>query len=97
MERFMFDIDRFPIVGPKENYTEFEVREEVDEDLKAKIPVVDIEEQLRATLRLLSHACTKLSPLPEGCTFTLAVELRDKVDPPIGVSFSSETYCMELY
>ncbi|PMD16522.1 DNA-binding protein [Hyaloscypha hepaticicola] len=80
MERFMFDVERFPVVDPKEALTEFEAREGQGE---VRISLTDIEEQLRGTIRRLSYTCSKLGPLPEGCTYTVAVELRDQADPPI--------------
>ena len=83
MERYLFDVERFPVVDPKEALTEFEAREGQGE---LKISVTDVEEQLRATIRRLSFACSSMGPLPEGCTYTVAVELRDKAEPPIGVS-----------
>ncbi|TPX14154.1 uncharacterized protein E0L32_000548 [Thyridium curvatum] len=45
----------------------------------------DVEEQLRGALRRLSHTGEKMGPLPDGCTFTVAVELRDEAKAPIGV------------
>jgi mitotic spindle assembly checkpoint protein MAD2B len=88
MERYMFDVSKFPIVDPKEGLTDFEARKDKEgQDLLVGVSRVDIEEQLRATIRKLVYRAEGLSPLPEGCTFSLAVELRDEVDPPIGVSF----------
>lgn len=81
MERFLFDVERFPVVESKEYLTDFEAREGSD---GPGVSRSDVEEQLRATIRKLAYAGEKLSPLPEGCTFTIAVELRDKADPPIG-------------
>lgn len=53
--------------------------------------MVDIEEQLRGTIRMLDYEASKKSPLPDNCTYTVAVELKDDPDvmPPIGVSFYS--------
>lgn len=95
MERFMFDVSAFPVVPIGEQFTEFEERVEIEgadlvhgtdreKPLKKKISIVDIEEQLRATVRKLAYCGSKLGELPEGCTFTVAVELKDKADPPIG-------------
>lgn len=53
---------------------------------EVKIHIVDIEEQLRATIRRLAYTAEKMPPLPEGCTYTVIVELRDDATPPIGVS-----------
>lgn len=80
MERFLFDVSSFPIIPPGENLTEFEEREG-----ELGISLVDVEEQLRAGARKLAYCGSKLSSLPEGCTYTVAVELRDSADPPIGV------------
>ncbi|KAK2627713.1 hypothetical protein QTJ16_002359 [Diplocarpon rosae] len=81
MERFMFDVERFPVVGEKERWTEFEGRVEGEQ---AGVKRADVEEQLRGTIRRLDYACSKLVPLPEGCTFSVAVELRDEAEVPIG-------------
>jgi len=81
MERFLFDIERFPVVDPKEALTEFAAREGQGE---MRISVTDVEEQLRGTIRRLAYTGSRLGPLPEGCTYTLAVELREQADAPIG-------------
>lgn len=94
LERFMFDVSAFPIIPIGEQFTEFEERRE-DEGLgsgfqqgqqllKKQISIVDVEEQLRATVRKLAYCGSKLGLLPEGCTYTVAVELKDKAEPPIG-------------
>lgn len=46
----------------------------------------DVNEALRGALRRIAYAGEKSPPLPENCTFTLAVELRDESEAPIGVS-----------
>ncbi|KAF2460955.1 DNA-binding protein [Lineolata rhizophorae] len=46
--------------------------------------VVDLEEQFRAVFARLTACGAALGPLPPGSTFTLAVELKDEVSPPIG-------------
>lgn len=91
LERFMFDVSSFPEVPAGEIFTTFEEPETDSYDGKGKGKettqgsLVDIEEQLRATVRKLAYCGSKLGPLPEGCTFTVVVELKDKADPPIGV------------
>ena len=88
--------DRFvefeePLVG-KGKGVEMPVREEGEKQKEkeageeVKIHIVDIEEQLRATIRRLAYTAEKMPPLPEGCTYTVIVELRDDATPPIGVS-----------
>ncbi|KAG6144791.1 hypothetical protein E4U38_001747 [Claviceps purpurea] len=43
----------------------------------------DVHEALRGALSRLSHAAQGRGALPEGCTFTLGVELRDEAVAPI--------------
>lgn len=50
----------------------------------AVINWTDVDEQLRAAVQRLAYAGEKMSTLPRGCTFTVAVELRDKAKKPIG-------------
>lgn len=95
LERFLFDVSAFPSVPEKERFTEFEgtLAEEGDDGTQLKISIVDVEEQLRATLRKLAYCGSKLGELPEDCTYTMAVELNHDADPPIGASSSlRETY-----
>ena len=87
LERFLFDVERFPFVPEKDAYTEFGVESGAEGEVK--VSRVDVEEQLRATVRTLAYCGAKLGVLPEDCTYTLAVELKDNVDPPIGVSCSA--------
>ncbi|KAL2044405.1 hypothetical protein N7G274_003110 [Stereocaulon virgatum] len=48
-------------------------------------PTSDLPEQFRATFARLSTSLTKLRPLPDECSFTLAIEMRDEegVEVPI--------------
>lgn len=80
LERFVFDVSKFPVVPREHLYTQLE-RE--DMTLIAS-PSVDLEEQFRAALTRLTGCGTKLSPLPPDCTFNVAVEVKDEADPPIG-------------
>lgn len=80
MERFMFDVERFPVVPKEELLTEFEAKEG-----EFGISIVDVEEQLRATIRKLAYCGSKLKDLPEDCTYTIAVELKESAEPPLGV------------
>lgn len=84
LERFLFDVERFPVVQEKEAYTEFEGESSAEGEVK--VNRVDVEEQLRATVRMLACCGARLGELPEDCTYTLAVELKDDAEPPIGVS-----------
>ena len=51
--------------------------------LDANTPV-DLAEQFRAALIQLTTRCGRLAPLPPHCSFSLALELRDDADPPVG-------------
>jgi mitotic spindle assembly checkpoint protein MAD2B len=93
LERFMFDVSGFPIIPLGEHFTEFEAPEEIEDTgsglpgqkkLKKIVSIVDIEEQLRATVRKLAYCGNKLGDLPEGCTFTVVVELKERAEPPVG-------------
>ena len=81
------DDDRFAPAAPDEE-------DEMDNDEAARkrrqqrngrVNWTDVEEHFRGVLRRLSHAAERLDPVPEGCTFTVAVELRDEAQAPIGV------------
>lgn len=74
LERFLFDLSKFPWVPKEDRLTTFE----------RDISIVDIDEQFRAVMAKLRVSCLNLKPLPESSTFTLAIELKDSADPPIG-------------
>ena len=98
VERWVFDIGSWPIVSSDDRLVEFDDDDgkgkesepekagvqEASEEAKAKIRMVDIEEQLRGTIRKLGHTAEKMPKLPEECTYTLVVELRDEAEPPLG-------------
>lgn len=46
----------------------------------------NLSEQMRAALISLATRCAQLKPLPDKCSFNIAIELKDEadVDPPIG-------------
>lgn len=77
LERFMLDTSRFPTVAKEEIHTPIE---RVD----GRAPDVDLEEQFRAVMQKVSTCGSSLKPVPSGSTFTMAVELKDSADPPIG-------------
>ncbi|KAI0175844.1 DNA-binding protein [Hypoxylon sp. FL1284] len=94
MERWMFDVAGFPAwkgfrdaVGPRAAEEEELLAEgagDAESSAEAKVNWADVDEQLRAAIRKLAYAGEKMAPLPEGCTFTIAVELRDEGEAPIG-------------
>ncbi|KAF2162417.1 hypothetical protein M409DRAFT_69042 [Zasmidium cellare ATCC 36951] len=83
LERFVFDLARFPAVPA----TELDVPLERVDANGSKLPIlpsVDMEEQFRATMSRLTNCSTALQPLPSGCTFTVAIELRRNGEAPTG-------------
>lgn len=84
LERFVFDLSHFPTVPVGELNTPI-VRGSGDENGKVETNAsVDLEEQLRAVMSKLAVCGQTLKPVPENCTYTICVELKDEVDPPIG-------------
>ncbi|OIW32587.1 DNA-binding protein [Coniochaeta ligniaria NRRL 30616] len=77
------DDDRFAPAAPDEEDGEDGEASRVRRE--SKINWTNVGEQFRGVLRRLSHAAEKLDPVPAGCTFTVAVELRDEAAAPIGV------------
>ncbi|KAJ2907318.1 DNA polymerase zeta processivity subunit [Zalerion maritima] len=57
----------------------------IDEgDPKDDINWVDVAESLRGGLKRLQVAAETMDPIPEGCTFTVALELKEESPAPIG-------------
>jgi len=52
--------------------------------IRGAINWYDVDEQLRGALTRMAQTAEKMDPLPEGCTFTIAVELREEGHAPIG-------------
>lgn len=111
LERWMFDVSRFPSwpggIEAMRNLRHDggdEHREDEDEnasgddnnaeaamegvpaehDPTAAINWADVDEHFRGAVRRLAYAGEKLEPLPQACTFTVVVELRDEAHAPIG-------------
>ncbi|KAL7784018.1 DNA-binding protein [Trichoderma afarasin] len=99
-ERWVFDVHRFPAWGTSAETdapTSHQQQQQQHEDLDDPVPEdaddgaaaeklnwADIHEALRATLQRLAYAAQAAPKLPPGCTFTLALELRDEAEAPIG-------------
>ncbi|KAM3069377.1 hypothetical protein ACMFMG_005480 [Clarireedia jacksonii] len=77
LERYVFDVGRFPVVPKEELFTEFE-------GPSGALRAVDVEEELRAVLRRLSYSAERLEDLPEGCTWSVVMEMKEEADAPIG-------------
>lgn len=83
LERYIFDTSRFPVMAEKDAGMPLQRKGPNGEKVDV-LPTIDLEEQYRATLSRLSNSSTKLKPTPPGCTFTVAIELRNEGEPPIG-------------
>lgn len=83
LERFMFDVSRFPVVPFAELDVPLE-RVNRDGEKEVLLPLVDIEEQFRATMNRLANCGSALEPLPKSCTFTVAIELKKESQAPLG-------------
>lgn len=95
LERWVFDLEGWPAwpEGPEGRERK---GKEVDEEQGEGVNWVDVEEGLRGALRRISYAAEKLGPAPRGCTFTLAVELRDEAPAPIGVCIRASVLAFPL-
>jgi len=82
MERFVFDASRFPAVSAADLDVLLERRDSDGEEVDV-LPQIDMEEQFRATMSKLTNCQSTLKPLPQGCTFTVAVELKPDGDAPV--------------
>ncbi|KAH8205605.1 hypothetical protein TruAng_000311 [Truncatella angustata] len=51
---------------------------------EARVNWTDVDEAFRGAVRRMAFAAEKMDSLPDGCTFTVAVELRGEGDAPIG-------------
>ena len=88
----MFSTTSFPIVPTTELLTPFEtaippldsISVDQSHTIPPCVPIVDLEEQFRAIFSRLSTCTQSLGLLPPDCSFTVAIELKEKVDPPIG-------------
>jgi mitotic spindle assembly checkpoint protein MAD2B len=87
LERFLFDVSRFPVVEKGDWYTpiqrESSESEVPDQEPTQIPPTINLQEQFRAVLAKLSICNTTLKPIPAGCTFTLAIELKEESNPPM--------------
>nr|POE72429.1 dna polymerase zeta processivity subunit [Quercus suber] len=81
-ERYVFDVSHFPIISNTDLDTNIE-RQAEDGDKTIALPMVNIEEQFRGTVSKLTQCGSNLKALPSGCTFTLAIELKDSGEPPL--------------
>ncbi|KAJ9616165.1 hypothetical protein H2204_014009 [Knufia peltigerae] len=100
LEKWTFDLHSIPSVAKIDRDTPFvdttttSPPETTGTDqwppLAEGLNVADLEANFRATLARISTAAGKLKPLPQGlnapeCSFTLAMEVKDDADRPVGM------------
>ena len=95
LERYVFSTSSFPRIPLSETRTPFAPNptqnpaDEPPDPVSVKRfnppPASDLPEQFRATFARLSTSLARLKQLPEDCSFTLAIEMRDEegVEVPI--------------
>jgi len=89
MERYIIDVDNFPLVSDEEKqlYEEWANADDDDDDDEPLDFAVDenLSEQFHAALVRLTTRCGQLKPLPSKCAFNIALELKDDshVPPPV--------------
>lgn len=76
LERFMFDVSKLPSTSPKEIAVPFEINAN-------PVTLVNLNEQLRATMSKLTTCGSTLAPIPTGCSFTVCMELKNKGLSPL--------------
>lgn len=74
-ERYVFDVSRFPVISSADLDIPM-VRGSLNDQDNGALPVIDMEEHFRAALTRLASCSSMLGSLPQGCTFTVAIELR---------------------
>lgn len=74
IERYVFDVSLLPTVA--EDDADVVLQLDEGESGDSVLPMVDLEEQFRAVLSRLSSSTSSLKGLPQGCTFTIAIELK---------------------
>ncbi|KIY01171.1 uncharacterized protein Z520_02723 [Fonsecaea multimorphosa CBS 102226] len=90
LERWTFDLRSFPSIVNGDVDIPFESTPSDDGDLlNNQVNLADLEANFRATLSRISTSAARLRPLPEGpdapeCSFTLAIEVKDRADRPVG-------------
>lgn len=80
LERFVFEVSRFPVIKPEEANTPLQ-REGHD---LAQSSLIDLQEQFRGAMSRLAVCGGRLRQLPKSCSFTIAIETKKFRDPPIG-------------
>lgn len=83
LERYVWDVSSFPVVPTGEHHTPFQSH--TDLTALSGATLSDMEEQLRAAIGKIRTVSAGLAKLPDGCTFTISIELREEAPAPVGV------------
>jgi len=91
LERYVFDLSTFPNVPFEGGYGDLLLQQLVEVGGGEKkrldeITIAGLEAQFRACLMKLSATAPDLGRLPEDCTYTVAVEMKEP-GAPINVGF----------
>ncbi|KAK9455166.1 DNA-binding protein [Dipodascopsis uninucleata] len=73
LERFVYDVTSVPQMTTRDHDILFK---------DAVFTLEDIEQQYRACLMKISHVSEIIGKLPDGCTFTIIIELKDGATAP---------------
>jgi mitotic spindle assembly checkpoint protein MAD2B len=78
------------VEGEEEDEDDEELSDDdAEEEEEEELIWEDVNESLRGALGRLASAAETMPRLPDGCPFTLAIELRSEAPPPIDVSWTS--------
>ncbi|KAK6331726.1 hypothetical protein TWF718_002269 [Orbilia javanica] len=83
LERFVFDVSRFPVVTAADIHSPFVMTDE-DGNERVVDSLVDLEEHMRAVITKLAYSTRKLGKLPIGCSFSVSMELKKDAVAPEG-------------
>ncbi|KND89945.1 DNA polymerase zeta processivity subunit [Tolypocladium ophioglossoides CBS 100239] len=82
VERWVFELRGFPKL-PEEGSRRQRQGDQEEDAREDGVNWADVNEALRGALRRVAYLGESIPPPPGGCTFSLAVELRDEAQPPI--------------
>lgn len=90
LERWLLDVSRFPA-----SWGHLHHHPAAAAAVAEQPNLVDVHEALRGALRRIAYAAEQLPSLPDGCSFSMAIELRDGAPVPVGVCKAS--FCFFLW
>ncbi|KFG79754.1 REV7-like protein [Metarhizium anisopliae] len=97
VERWIFDLHSFPATWGDDDATHFNNASRHPPAPDAPVNWTDVNEALRGALSRISQVAQSRPHLPEGCTFTIGIELRDEALPPIQASHPPFSFHPQLW